>query len=81
MHRDLASFDFDAANVDRSLIKHLAGTEFTDAAHNVVFVGGTGTGKTHLATALGIKAIAECSKRVRFYLCPMGTQPLIWLRN
>jgi DNA replication protein DnaC len=67
VHRDLASFDFDAANVDYSLIKYLSGTEFTDAAHNVVFVGGTGTGKTHLATALGIRAITECSKRVRFY--------------
>ena len=67
VHRDLASFDFDAANVDRLLIKHLAETEFTNAAHNVVFVGGTGTGKTHLATALGIKAITECGKRVRYY--------------
>ncbi len=67
VHRDLASFDFDAANVDRSLIMHLAGTAFTDAAHNVVLVGGTGTGKTHLATALGVKAITESNKRVRFY--------------
>ena len=30
-------------------------------------MGGTGTGKTHLATALGIKAITESNKRVRFY--------------
>jgi len=30
-------------------------------------VGGTGTGKTHLATALGVKAITESNKRVRFY--------------
>ena len=34
---------------------------------NVVFIGGTGTGKTHLSTALGIKAITEHAKRVRFY--------------
>jgi DNA replication protein DnaC len=30
-------------------------------------VGGTGTGKTHLATALGVKAITDHGKRVRFY--------------
>ncbi len=37
-----------------------------DRAHNPIFVGGTGTGKTHLATALGIKAI-HSGHRVRFY--------------
>ena len=36
-------------------------------AHNVVFIGGTGTGKTHLATALGIAGITRHGKRVRFY--------------
>ena len=35
-------------------------------AHNLILVGGTGTGKTHLATALGIAAI-HLGKRVRFY--------------
>lgn len=67
VHRDLASFDFDSAQVDRSIINHLSGGQFIDAAHNVVLVGGTGTGKTHLATALGVKAITESNKRVRFY--------------
>lgn len=32
-----------------------------------MLIGGTGTGKTHLATALGIEAIARHGKRVRFY--------------
>lgn len=67
VHRDLAGFDFESANVDRKLIDQLARTQFTDAAHNVVLVGGTGTGKTHLATALGVKAITDYGKRVRFY--------------
>jgi DNA replication protein DnaC len=40
---------------------------FTDAAHNVVLVGGPGTGKTHLATAIGVAGVAEHGKRVRFY--------------
>ena len=34
---------------------------------NVVFVGGPGTGKTHLATALGVEAIMQHRKRVRFF--------------
>jgi DNA replication protein DnaC len=67
VHRDLASFDFDSAKVDPSIINLLSGGQFIDAAHNVVLVGGTGTGKTHLATALGVKAITESNKRVRFY--------------
>ena len=37
-----------------------------ETAHNLILVGGTGTGKTHLATALGVAAIHR-GKRVRFY--------------
>lgn len=37
-----------------------------EQAHNLILVGGTGTGKTHLATALGISAIHQ-GKRVRFF--------------
>jgi len=37
-----------------------------ETAHNLILVGGTGTGKTHLATALGIAAIHR-GKRVRFF--------------
>lgn len=67
VHRDLAGFDFDHAKVDRSLIMELADLSFTEAAHNVVLIGGTGTGKSHLATALGISGISKHGKRVRFY--------------
>src|SRR5271170_1428709 len=35
--------------------------------HNVVLIGGPGTGKTHLATAIGISGITRHSKRVRFF--------------
>ncbi len=45
----------------------LAETSFTDAAHNVVLVGGTGSGKSHLASAIGVSAITQHGKRVRFY--------------
>ena len=67
IHRDLVSFDFEASRVDRALIEKLAELSFVDAAHNVVLMGGTGTGKSHLATALGVRAIQQYGKRVLFY--------------
>jgi DNA replication protein DnaC len=67
LHRDLAGFDFDQSHVDRRQIATFATTAFTAQAENIVLIGGTGTGKTHLATALGIEAITHHSKRVRFY--------------
>jgi DNA replication protein DnaC len=66
-HRDLAGFEFDASPVDRALIGRLSDLSFTDSAQNIVLVGGTGTGKSHLATALGVKAISQHGKRVRFF--------------
>ena len=67
IHRDLLGFDFSQSKVDEQLIRRLATMEFIDAAQNLVLVGGTGTGKTHLATALGIAGIQHHGKRVRFY--------------
>lgn len=67
IHRDLAGFDFEVSPVDKSLIQKLADLSFTDDAQNVVLVGGPGTGKTHLATALGISGLTNHRKRVRFY--------------
>jgi DNA replication protein DnaC len=67
IHRDLLGFDFGQSKVDQQLVNNLAMMKFTDAAQNLVLVGGTGTGKTHLATALGVSGIQHHSKRVRFY--------------
>ena len=67
VHRDLAGFEFAQSKVDQRLIDELATLAFTEQAHNVVFIGGTGTGKTHLATALGVAGITRHNKRVRFY--------------
>ncbi|MDQ1303838.1 MAG: hypothetical protein QG595_1821 [Pseudomonadota bacterium] len=67
VHRDLAGFDFEQSKIDQGLIGELATLEFAEQAHNVVFIGGTGTGKTHLATALGVAGITRHNRRVRFY--------------
>ena len=67
LHRDLAGFDFEGSAVDETLVKQLADLSFTDQAHNVVLIGGPGTGKTHLAIALGVAGITQQGRRVRFY--------------
>jgi DNA replication protein DnaC len=66
VHRELAGFDFEQSKVDQCLIMELADLPFADTAQNIVFIGGTETGKTHLATALGISGITHHSKRARF---------------
>ncbi len=38
-----------------------------DGAQNVVLIGGPGTGKTHVATALGIQAVEHHRRKVRFF--------------
>lgn len=65
-HRDLAGFDFTESCVDEALIRQLHGGEFLKTAQNVVFVGGPGTGKSHLATAIGVETIERHAGRVRF---------------
>jgi DNA replication protein DnaC len=65
-YRDLVGFDFGHSEVNEATVRQLHRCEFLDQAHNVVLVGGPGTGKTHLATAIGVQAIEHHRRRVRF---------------
>ena len=66
IRRELDSFEWAESNVDQATFETLAEGHFTSQAHNLILVGGTGTGKTHLATALGI-AVIHRGQRVRFF--------------
>jgi DNA replication protein DnaC len=64
--RDLDSFDFKESEVDETRFRQLYAGDYLTTARNIVFVGGTGTGKSHLATALARHVILQ-GKRARFY--------------
>lgn len=66
IHRDLTDFDWSETPLDGARIQELAKGHYLETAHNLILVGGTGTGKTHLAIALGVAAIHH-GKRIRFY--------------
>ena len=56
--KTLDQFDFDfQPSLDRRLVRELAGLSFVERAHNVILLGPPGVGKTHLAIALGVKAV------------------------
>ena len=56
--KTLDDFDFDfAAGVPKSQVQQLASLSFIDRAENIVLLGPSGVGKTHIATALGYKAV------------------------
>ncbi len=66
-YKDISGFDFGASEVNEALVRQLYRCEFLDGAYNVVLVGGPGTGKTHVATALGVQAVEHHRKKVRFF--------------
>ena len=57
--KELADFDFAASPVNEPLIQELAGGGFLEGKRNIVLVGGTGTGKAHLAVAIARSCIRK----------------------
>ncbi len=65
--KELDSFDFTAvASLNKQKVLELTRGAWIDQHENVCWIGNAGTGKTHLATAVGL-AICRLGKRVRFY--------------
>src|ERR1017187_2917741 len=64
--RDFDSFGFKESAVNETQLRQLYSADYLPTARSIVFVGGTGTGKSHLATALARHVILQ-GKRARFY--------------
>ena len=65
IQKELEQFDFTAAQVEEGRIRRLHEGDFTQSCTNVIFVGGSGTGKTHLSIAIGMELLRQ-KKKVRF---------------
>jgi len=66
VNRNLRQFDFNQHPVNEEEISVLHAGGFVDAGRNIIFVGGTGSGKTHLAIAIATNLIKQ-GKRACFY--------------
>src|SRR6185312_623210 len=64
--KDIDDFDFTGTPINEALVRELTGGTFVADQRNVVLVGGTGTGKSHLAIAIA-RALIRNGSRGRFY--------------
>lgn len=65
--KTLEDFNFQAQpSLNRVLVSELLRGEYVDRRESVIFIGNPGTGKTHLATVLGMAACGQ-GKKVRFW--------------
>jgi DNA replication protein DnaC len=64
--KDIEEFDFTGTPINEGLVRELATGSFVADQRNVVLIGGTGTGKTHLAIAIA-RALIHNGTRGRFY--------------
>jgi DNA replication protein DnaC len=66
VHKNLDTFSFTESQINEALIRDLFTGSFLEEPRNIIFIGGTGTGKTHLATAIAIQSI-RLGKRGKFF--------------
>jgi DNA replication protein DnaC len=66
IQKEVSDFDFTVSKVDAARIGELCRGEFLRSKTNVIFVGGSGTGKTHLSTGIGMSLLRR-KTRVRFW--------------
>ena len=64
--KDLDTFNFTNVPVEEMVVKELYAGSFLSENRNVIFVGGTGTGKSHLATAIAAHSI-RTGRKGRFF--------------
>jgi DNA replication protein DnaC len=64
--KELADLSFEGTPINRELIAHLATGAFLADRRNVVLVGGTGTGKSHIAIGIA-RSVIRAGKKVRFF--------------
>ena len=64
--REIEEFTFDGTPINETLVRDLARGEFLNQQRNVVLVGGTGTGKTHISVAIA-RAVIRNGARGRFF--------------
>ncbi len=73
--KPIEAFDFDAAkDLDFQLVKELLTGQYLNEARNVILIGKSGTGKTHLATALGMEACRIGKKTLFTTACGLANE-------
>ena len=72
--KDIDNFIFTDTPINQEQIMHLYSSEFVKTSRNIVLVGGTGTGKTHLALALSTRAVRKGYKSRFFKLVDLANQ-------
>ena len=75
-YKDLAGFDFASSDINEATVRQLHRGEFIENAENVVLIGGPGTGKSHVATAIGVQAIEHHRRKV-LLVCVSWVQEVI----
>ena len=72
--KDLDNFIFTATPINQEQVMHLYSGDFIKTSRNIILVGGTGTGKSHLAIAISAKAVRIGAKARFFNLVDLANQ-------